>query len=185
MRKAVDPSEALRSEIRAFLGFRLEQATLAPELESVSNEPAFTRKTIAYRRVDRETIRAFLFEPKVAKSEAVVVALHQHNSEWALVSARPRRATHDEAPQRGVTRRDGRARAHENRTSRTRGPFVRRQYRAVYGSDGYAHSVHVCERRRMFLPPQIGSRHRARNGTPSTRRATLPSSSGCARTPDE
>ena len=78
-------TDRLRDEIRAFLGLAhyWERGT-APVVLDEAQEEGFTRKAVSYTTSDGDTIEAFLFEPQTVRRRAGVVALHQHNSEWAI-----------------------------------------------------------------------------------------------------
>src|SRR5262245_34147327 len=75
---------SLRAEIKAFLGLRQPERGSAPVVHDQVCAAGFTRKAVSYKSPDGDTIEAFLFEPLAAKCGAAVVALHQHNSEWAI-----------------------------------------------------------------------------------------------------
>ena len=75
-------SDALRDEIRAFLGLREARGPAAPRVEQETSADGHVRKLVTYAAPDGERIEAFLFEPLGGKPRAGVVVLHQHNSEW-------------------------------------------------------------------------------------------------------
>jgi dienelactone hydrolase len=75
--------DALRSEIRAFLHLALPAASVDLTVHGEAREEGFTRKAVSFATPDGDTVEAFLFVPHTAPVGAVV-ALHQHNSEWAL-----------------------------------------------------------------------------------------------------
>jgi dienelactone hydrolase len=75
---------ALRENIRSFL--RLSPALGRPEVLVVDEEKedGFTRSLLRYLTADDEPIEAFLFQPANIESRGAVLALHQHNSQWAI-----------------------------------------------------------------------------------------------------
>src|SRR5262245_36913915 len=75
---------SLRAEIGSFLGLMQPERGSAPVVHDQVRADGFTRKAVSYESPDGDTIEAFLFEPLAAKCGAAVVALHQHNSEWAI-----------------------------------------------------------------------------------------------------
>ncbi len=76
--------DALRSEIRTFLGLEEPRREGAPVVHEEVREDGFTRRAVSYPTSDGDTVEAFLFQPQAARARAAVVALHQHNSEWTL-----------------------------------------------------------------------------------------------------
>jgi dienelactone hydrolase len=78
------PTDALRDEIAAFLGLASWDRRADPTVLDEVRGDGFTRKAVSFEVPDGDTIDAFLFEPCGAQTLAGVVALHQHNSEWAI-----------------------------------------------------------------------------------------------------
>jgi dienelactone hydrolase len=76
--------EALRSEIKKFLGIKDYWDVSVPVILEEVREDGFTRKLVSYATSDGDTVYAFLFEPHAVQATAAVVALHQHNSEWVI-----------------------------------------------------------------------------------------------------
>lgn len=76
--------ETLRSQIRAFLRLGEPEQPSAFAVHAQAQEDGYTRKAISYRVADGDTIEALLFEPDARRRDVAVLALHQHNSEWAL-----------------------------------------------------------------------------------------------------
>jgi len=76
--------DALRSSIKSFLRWREPEPVGAPEVLEEVREEGFTRKLISFGTSDGDRIESFLFEPLASHAGAAVVALHQHNSEWAV-----------------------------------------------------------------------------------------------------
>ncbi len=76
-------SSRLRTEIRTFLALSEARPAAAPEVLDETREADFTRKLVTFLAEDGEAIQAFLFEP-LATCRGAVLALHQHNSDWAL-----------------------------------------------------------------------------------------------------
>jgi dienelactone hydrolase len=74
---------ALRSEIGAFVRLPPPERVGPPSVHEELREDGYTRKRVSYPS-GSETIEAFLFEPHAARPGPGVVALHQHNSEWAI-----------------------------------------------------------------------------------------------------
>ena len=75
---------SLRAEIASLLGLAQPDDGGAPGVYDEVREDGFTRKAVSYASADGDTIEALLFEPLATKCGAGVVALHQHNSEWAI-----------------------------------------------------------------------------------------------------
>lgn len=75
----------LRARIRAFLG--LSSPPPAPPAIAVLDRyeaDGYTRSLIRYAAPDADAIDAFLFQPAGHAGGAAVLALHQHNSQWAI-----------------------------------------------------------------------------------------------------
>lgn len=75
--------DALRAEMRSFLRLAEPAATVDLTVHDEATEESFARKSVSFATPDGDTVEAFLFVPDAAPVGAVV-ALHQHNSEWAL-----------------------------------------------------------------------------------------------------
>lgn len=76
--------ETVRSSIQALLQVKEPAQLEAPEVLEEVREEGFTRKLVSFVAADGDRIEAFLFEPVAPGGGAAVVALHQHNSEWAI-----------------------------------------------------------------------------------------------------
>jgi dienelactone hydrolase len=76
--------DTLRSSIKSFLRWKESEHLATLEVLEDAHEEGFTRKLISFVASDGERIESFLFEPAGANGRAAVVALHQHNSEWAI-----------------------------------------------------------------------------------------------------
>jgi dienelactone hydrolase len=75
---------SLRQRIAEFIGF--EPVAVAPRVhvEQRDEEADYTRSLLRYSVPDGDTITAILFEPRAGGSPGGVLALHQHNSQWAI-----------------------------------------------------------------------------------------------------
>ena len=76
--------DLLRESIRTFL--KLSPLPNPPAIHIVNEAEGdgFRRSLIRYSAHDGEQIEAFLLEPKIAEPRGAVLALHQHNSQWAI-----------------------------------------------------------------------------------------------------
>jgi dienelactone hydrolase len=79
-----NPMDLLRESIRTFL--KLSPLPNPPAIHIVNEAEGdrFRRSLIRYSAHDGEQIEAFLLEPKIAEPRGAVLALHQHNSQWAI-----------------------------------------------------------------------------------------------------
>jgi dienelactone hydrolase len=80
----VKPVDALRRRICDYLGLAAPGPTPALSVRSESIEAGYVRQLVSYPSSDGESIDAFLLTPSAARPRTAIVALHQHNSEWAL-----------------------------------------------------------------------------------------------------
>lgn len=78
------PMSSIRERIAEFLG--LEMVAGRPPIQIVDrqSEVGYTRSLIQYSVLDGDLIEAFVFEPVGYNSNAGVLALHQHNSQWTI-----------------------------------------------------------------------------------------------------
>lgn len=76
--------DAVRAEIRAYLGLESSVEQPALEVRAEAREAGYVRQLVSYRGANGEPIEAFLFTPSGARARTAVLALHQHNSEWAI-----------------------------------------------------------------------------------------------------
>ncbi len=76
--------DSLRESIRSFL--KISPSHHLPEIRFVrrEHENGFTRSLIHYPAPDGEQIEAFLFQPTGEEPRGAILALHQHNSQWAI-----------------------------------------------------------------------------------------------------
>lgn len=76
--------DSLCESIRSFL--RVPPSPHLPDIRRVSQEEedGFTRSLIRYPAPDGEQIEAFLLQPTSEELRGAVLALHQHNSQWAI-----------------------------------------------------------------------------------------------------
>jgi cephalosporin-C deacetylase-like acetyl esterase len=76
--------ESLREHIRSFL--KVSSYYPAPEVCLVNQleEDGFTQNLIRYSSLDGERIEAFLLRPTSEERRGAILALHQHNSQWAI-----------------------------------------------------------------------------------------------------
>jgi dienelactone hydrolase len=76
--------DSIREHIRSFL--KVSPHFPATELCLVNRqeEDGFTQSLIQYSSPDGERIEAFLLEPVGGERRGAILALHQHNSQWAI-----------------------------------------------------------------------------------------------------
>lgn len=76
--------DSLRTRLRAFLGLHTPPAAPIVSVIERKTEEDHTRSLLRYTAPDSDEIEAFLFQPLHEAPRAAVLALHQHNSQWAL-----------------------------------------------------------------------------------------------------
>jgi dienelactone hydrolase len=75
---------ALRENIRSFLRLPVSHPRPGVSFIRQDQEDGFTRSLIRYLASDGEQIEAFLFQPTSEEPNGAILALHQHNSQWAI-----------------------------------------------------------------------------------------------------
>jgi len=75
---------ALREDISVYL--KIPPSYAPPPVQQLerAEEDGFTRSLIRYLVADGEYVEAFVFQPSSEGSRGAVLALHQHNSQWAI-----------------------------------------------------------------------------------------------------
>ncbi len=76
--------DSLRNDIQSCLNVLLSHTKTQVDFVRQEEEDGFTRTLIRYPAPDGERIEAFLFQPTNEKPSGAVLALHQHNSQWAI-----------------------------------------------------------------------------------------------------
>jgi dienelactone hydrolase len=76
--------DSLRESIRSFLKVSPSHHLTEVILVSQEKEDGFTRSLIRYSAPDAEQIEAFLLQPTSEEPRGAILALHQHNSQWAI-----------------------------------------------------------------------------------------------------
>jgi dienelactone hydrolase len=78
------PRGSLRENIQSFL--RVSPSHPRPQVRSIREDEGdgFARSLIRYLTPDGQAVEAFLFQPTNEEPSGAVLALHQHNSQWAI-----------------------------------------------------------------------------------------------------
>jgi len=76
--------DTLRQNISDYLNLLPPYAPLSVRCLERVDEDGVTRSLLRYQVADGEQVDAFLFQPSSAPSRGAVLALHQHNSQWAI-----------------------------------------------------------------------------------------------------